>query len=121
MKRHKWHDVIQAYIDGKTIQFQDVSKMHNIDWADVVYDPSDAFPDFNYKNGEWRIKPATIPVVFRVALCKNAVNKYYCVVVSEYQFEEFETKRSVEAHGFVEWATPPCMVYIPENAEFYSR
>lgn len=78
--RHKWADVIEAYINGKRIQTRRNDPAE--DWRDVfnledIKDTRIYFPDFNIPDVEWRVKPKMKKFRCRLALHKNESGRYY--------------------------------------------
>ena len=67
---HKYHDVIVAFSEGKSIQCKYIEHNH---WIDVVSGPTTTFPDFNAKDVEWRIKPAAKIIKYRLALMERGL------------------------------------------------
>ena len=61
--KHKYHDVIIAFLENNPIQCKYINGER---WLDVISGPDVVFPNFNNKNIEYRIKPNIL--FYRVAL-----------------------------------------------------
>lgn len=77
--RHKWADVIEAYINGEQIQTRRnlTETWHDIFALDKVENVNIHFPNFNDSNVEWRIKPKMKKFKCRLALHKMGSGRYY--------------------------------------------
>lgn len=85
--------VIQAYVEGKPIQF----KYADDDWADLSEDSAPYSPAFDSPRVHWRVKSKTKK--FRVALLHNS-NMYYTTTQDENEISAADTN----SH-FVKWLT----------------
>ena len=66
MTPHRWRDVIVAWANGETVQWRRANSLD--DW----YDRDDVCGySFDNKYVEWRIKPKTVTVTYRVALMRG--------------------------------------------------
>ena len=81
--RHKWADVIEAYINGKQIQTRRsrlVEAWHDIFALNQTENVNVHFPNFNDPNVEWRVKPKMKKVRCRMALHKDSSSgRYYAM------------------------------------------
>lgn len=112
--KHKWHEIIQAYLNHETIQYHCEEPLKiNPQWTDVNYDPQHPFPDFNYALGIWRIKPNNKEIKVKMALCRNNKNKFYIIGVHDSEYEQYE-----KSYTFVKWITNEMIIEIPEEATF---
>ena len=67
-KKHPLHDIIIAYANGEKLQYK---LSHDNEWYDVYEGPGADSPNFNVENIEWRIKPETKIVRFKLGLFKS--------------------------------------------------
>ena len=81
--RHKWAEVIEAYINGKNIQTRRpglTEAWHDVFTLDQIENVNIHFPNFNDPNAEWRIKPKMKKVRCRLALHKDSSSgRYYAM------------------------------------------
>ena len=61
-------DIIIAYANGEKLQYK---LSHDNEWYDVYEGPGADSPNFNVENIEWRIKPETKIVRFKLGLFKR--------------------------------------------------
>lgn len=97
---HKYHDVIVAFSEGKSIQCKYIEHNH---WIDVISGPTNTFPDFNAKDVEWRIKPTAKIIKYRLALMEHGLysESYYIVCFNKAQkFGNPELEKN-----FLNWIT----------------
>lgn len=78
--RHKWADVIEAYINGKQIQTRRnrlAETWHDVYNLDEIENVNLHFPNFNDANVDWRIKPKMKKFRCRLALMRSGSDRYY--------------------------------------------
>lgn len=77
--RHKWHDVIVAFAEGKPIQFRNITQIG--DWADT-----DVLSGLHYPWLEFRIKPTPRPdIVLFGAFVRLSPHRYAVKEIGELQ------------------------------------
>ena len=113
--KHKWSDVIKAWADGFTIQFRRLpnSNKEN-DWRDWEYSfAAYQSPSWNDCTYEWRIKPSTKKITYRVAMMRSVFDQpdsVYLKVDSPF-FKHFDSNLSEHPH-FIKWISDEVTVEI---------
>ena len=96
MKPHKYAAVIKAWADGAEVQYRTNGQAVWQDWVSTSYSAIPSFRD----DVEWRLKPAPVKLMYRVALLKDAAG---------YRFVAIEThERAAHIFGnddFIKWAS----------------
>ena len=102
--KHKYYDVIVKWAEGQPIQYRFIvitDVVGRSKWVDLS-DPYcfNKFPNFNDGNVEWRIKPETKVIKYRLALMSYKTEEYYTAVfnTSEHFLIEF-----MNSANFVKW------------------
>jgi hypothetical protein len=100
--KHKYYDVIMAWAEDKPIEFRIVyGDNTKSDWIcfDDVGDTKKS-PNFDSGTIEWRVKPQTKTIKYRLALMSYKSERYYTAVftMSEEHLIEFENSTN-----FVKW------------------
>jgi len=121
--RHKWADVIEAYINGKQIQTRQNDPAE--DWRDVftledIKDTRIYFPDFNIPDVEWRVKPKMKKFRCRLALHKDSSSgRYYAMgyddVINSGIDGFFLRGEDPRCPTFVKWLTDYIETEVEDN------
>lgn len=112
-KKHPLHDIIIAYANGEKLQYK---LSHDNEWYDVYEGPGADSPNFNVENIEWRIKPETKIVRFKLGLFKRGKDNYYvsCYPYTEQDYIQEMLKNIENGENFVKWINGICEVEIEE-------
>lgn len=98
--KHKNHDVIVAWAEGKPIQFGFINDPHQA-WINFKVD--DKSPNFDDASIKWRIKTSPLVLKYRVALMTSSPNYYYFAVHNE---GNLVLENPLNSQFFLKWVTP---------------
>jgi len=102
--KHRYYDVIMAWAEDKCIQYRvilnDGLRSPWVDLNECSFDKKS--PNFDAENVEWRIKPTTKIIKYRLALMRHRSVDYYMAVFnnSEKFLSEFNN-----LPYFVKWVS----------------
>ena len=96
MKPHKYAAVIKAWADGAGVQYRTNGQAVWQDWVSTSYSAIPSFRD----DVEWRLKPAPVKLMYRVALMKDR-NDFFTTTVDSME----EAAEIFGDSEFVKWAS----------------
>lgn len=94
MTPHKYAAVIKAWADGAEVQYRTNDHAAWTDWT-LVEDYMPSFGTFL----QWRVKPAPVKLMYRVALMKD-IGSYYFVTIDTHE----RAARLFGDDDFIKWA-----------------
>ena len=128
--RHQNYDVIVAWAEGKPIQYRFVSFDSDGTWFDYINTNLEegtftgVSPRFQDPSLNWRIKPKTVTVRYRLALIKRRHNGDYDVMACKYSDQDYvqEVLNTVESSpSFMRWLGGIHEVVVEDEDEVASK